>query len=317
LLYYKRKLIILLALVFSILALFTSTIESAQRELVELGYTYDKAREKVNIQNAFNIVYETKTELQEAIHSQFDKAVTIGIDTSILDELNQEELSLVETYEYINLLIYNRVNYLDGAVSEMVAFLNEHEIAFDSELELYEKYRVYSDLVSEKQGELIQYYVNQLDRIAYRNFELVEDNATSLENVRAAYASQQERIASLNGFQNESLQRQARRMFNLINEYRAGLGLRPFTYNYAMQSCVFLEAQTYANTRNPHPWVCQPVSNANASLASVHSDYVAIAMNFFRTSPTHEAVISGPYSSATIAFVQQGGMVYMILYVFR
>ncbi len=104
-------------------------------------------------------------------------------------------------------------------------------------------------------------------------------------------------------------------IFNAINDYRSSLGLTPYTYNSGMQSCVDNESIAYANTQNPHNWVCS-VANENASIAPVGSDIVSISMGFFISDPPHEVVLSGNYTSAAVSIYESGGMSYIIVGVF-
>lgn len=313
--YYRQKILVITVLTLCIAFIFSSTMISAHRQLIDLGHSEYKARNLISLNNVFNIVELSEKEINEALEVQLERARAVGLDNDTLMNAKITSHSLVHKLEVITLVNDEREMYLNEKIQAFSEIIED--VSFDEELTLYENYNKLSNKVDAQKESMIQDYIRELNRLSYFNYEVVEDKAQTLANVQGALTRVQERMASLNGFQNASLQQQAKRLFNLINNYRANLGLRPFTYNHAMQSCVFLEAQTYAATKNPHPWVCQPVSNANASLASVHSDYVQIAMNFFMSSPSHEAVISGNYSSATIAFWQVGNMVYMILYTFR
>ncbi len=126
--------------------------------------------------------------------------------------------------------------------------------------------------------------------------------STKMQNEEPAYEGNFNRVDGQN-------------IFNAINEYRSSLGLTPYTYNSGMQSCVDNESMAYANTQNPHNWVC-PVANENASLAPVGSDVVGISMGFFISDPPHEIVLSGNYTSAAISIYESGGMSYIIVGVF-
>ncbi len=107
----------------------------------------------------------------------------------------------------------------------------------------------------------------------------------------------------------------AQELFNAINAYRTSLGLTPYTYNSSKQSCVDQESKAYANTQNPHNWVCD-VANENASIAAIGSDAVSISMEFFVNDPPHEEVLSGNYTSCAVSIYESNGMYYMIVGVF-
>lgn len=110
---------------------------------------------------------------------------------------------------------------------------------------------------------------------------------------------------------------EASRLAAAINSYRTGLGLKAYTYNSGLQSCVDSEAKAYAETQNPHNWVCTSAANENASLAPVGSDLIALSMNFFKNDPPHEEPMSGNYSSFAVSVYAKGGMNYAIVDVFK
>ncbi len=108
-------------------------------------------------------------------------------------------------------------------------------------------------------------------------------------------------------------------LFNAINSYRASIGKGPYIYNSAKQSCIDQEALAYANTSNPHNWVCD-ILNEYASTASVGSNLVSLSMNFFINDAPHEEVLSGRrynYTSAAVSVVQKNGTYYAIIGVWR
>lgn len=108
----------------------------------------------------------------------------------------------------------------------------------------------------------------------------------------------------------------ALRMFAQINTHRRANGLLPYRYAEGRQSCVDTEARAYANTRKPHNWLCKAAANENAGLASINSNYVKVAMDFFINDPPHHRVLIGNYTSAAVSIVFKGGMAYMIVDVF-
>ncbi len=104
-------------------------------------------------------------------------------------------------------------------------------------------------------------------------------------------------------------------LFNAINAYRASIGKPPYAYNSSKQGCIDQEALAYANTSNPHNWVCS-VNNENASTAPVGSNLVSLSMNFFINDAPHEEVLSGRrynYTSAAVSVVQKNGTYYAII----
>lgn len=98
-----------------------------------------------------------------------------------------------------------------------------------------------------------------------------------------------------------------------INNYRQSLGLSPYAINASQQSCTDREAKAYADTQNPHNWVCKAANNENASYTGIGTDMVGVTMNFFVNDPPHEAPMSGNYSSIAVSVYQSNGMNYTIV----
>lgn len=100
---------------------------------------------------------------------------------------------------------------------------------------------------------------------------------------------------------------------NAINAYRNSLGLSSYSYASDKQSCTDSEALAYAQTQNPHNWVCESANNENASYTAIGSDLVGITMDFFINDPPHEAPMSGNYKSIAVSVYQSDGMNYTIV----
>lgn len=284
--------------------------------LTKLGYTKQKAYEMVNITTIYNIVSDNEAELRQDINSHTKTLDNLGISSSQVSNLFNKSDKLVVKEDILD----DYASKLNEKMNKKFDVLKKQAEIFKIEYklkdnELYKQVDYLENLVNNKIDNLIDFLsVNGFSTKQINALENI-DGIKKANDILSAVEKEKKELKKNNGFQSAELHKQAMRMFRLTNEYRASQGLKPYIYNYKKQSCVFKEASAYAKTRIPHNWVC-PTANEVASLASVKSDYVAIAMKFLTTDPSHEATMSGNYKSASIAFVEKKGIVYMIMDVF-
>lgn len=312
----KRKLLISLIVIIGLLGYFL--YYSIQvNSLTKLGYTKQQAHEMVKLTTIYNIVTNSKEELSHDINQHIKTLDNLGVTEVKVNNLISEADKLVEKENVLDEYASEHKEKMDKDFSVLKKQADIFNIKYDLKNKtLYQQVTYLDKLVSKKIDGFIEFLkVNGFStkEIKALTKESEVENATKLQKVVTAQKKELEKNL---GFQSDELKNQAMRMFKLTNDYRKSLGLKPYVYNYQKQSCVFKEARAYADNNNPHNWVC-PTANENASIASIKSDYVAIAMRFFKTDPPHEAVLSGNYKSVAIAFVEKNGIVYMIMDVFN
>lgn len=312
----KRKILISLIVIIGLLGYFL--YYSIQvNSLTKLGYTKQQAHEMVKLTTIYNIVTNSKEELSHDINQHIKTLDNLGVTEVKVNNLISEADKLVEKENVLDEYASEHKEKMDKDFSVLKKQADIFNIKYDLKNKtLYQQVTYLDKLVSKKIDGFIEFLmVNGFStkEIKALTNESEVENATKLQKVVTAQKKELEKNL---GFQSDELKNQAMRMFKLTNDYRKSLGLKPYVYNYQKQSCVFKEARAYAGNNNPHNWVC-PTANENASIASIKSDYVAIAMRFFKTDPPHEAVLSGNYKSVAIAFVEKNGIVYMIMDVFN
>jgi len=314
----KIKLGFLGLLVIAIVLNLNLHLTQAREKLIALGYNKEQSNELVSYSNMYGIVQSKTNELQSLIYDDVNKAANLGLSDKAINEIEINQTQLYTSHTSLQTLISDRETFLNDELVRLEGIASEHKIKYDyKENDLYQKYLYLDKTVNKKIDGIISDYHDKLIDLGLSEASIkkleVKDKEESLTKLEDAYQKQLKKLEELDGFQSEALRDQAMRMFNQVNEYRASKGLKPYKYNTDKQACIFAEAKSYANNKNPHNWACQPIANENASLASINSDYVKIAMNFFISDPPHEAVLSGNYTSTAMAFVQRNGMVYMIM----
>ncbi|MDR1781455.1 MAG: hypothetical protein LBR40_00415 [Bacilli bacterium] len=286
--------------------------------LTKLGYTYQEAKEMVNPFSIYNIVTREINNLEDNINTNENKLKELGLSDEqikVLVENNKTKVSkattLKEKKEEREKLITSLIkDYEEQAKTYKISY------KYASNATIYQKYQYIKKVISTKLKDIVKDYQSYLLSIGYSQSEINKYKSKDLDGtvkkLKVVYDKEKKNEKLFSGFSNAKLKQQAMVMFRKINEYRASKGLKAYTYASAKQNCAFIEARAYARNKTPHNWLCD-CANENASLASVNSDYVSIAMNFFKNDPPHERVIGGSYSSVAIAFVQSNGMVYMIV----
>ncbi|MDR3215629.1 MAG: hypothetical protein LBT75_05110 [Bacilli bacterium] len=317
----KKTIRILLVIILLIPIGYFSYASIQIRSLEKLGYTNQQAKDMVNPFSIYNIVSREIDNIEKDIINNKTKLKELGLSeqeiTLFIKDKNlrlKKKITLQEkTQERLKLINTLILNYEKQAKEYNIKY------SYQKDANVYQKYLYIKKLITNKYKELTTKYQNYLLSIGYSQSEInkykSKDSSKTIKALNELYLLEKENEKKFQGFSNNLLKEQAMKMYHQINVYRQAKGLKPYTYNNQKQTCVFKEARAYARNKNPHNWAC-PCANENASLASVNSNYVNIAMNFFKNDPPHERVISGNYKSTAIAFVETNGMVYMIVDVF-
>lgn len=295
---------------------YTIQVES----LTKLGYSDNQAKEKVKISTIYNIVSNQKNTLNSSIQKYTKILHNLGVSQEKITSLTKNETKLLAKEIALRDYATSRQDDLESELKILKKQADNLKIKYDlKDKKVNTQVNYLNKLVSRKINKLTSNYKSFLLDNGYSKADIKKmmnkSDYQNMLNLKKKVTSEKKKQKANSGFQTKELKNQAMRMFRLTNEYRRSLGLKPYTYNYAKQSCVFKEAKAYSQNKNPHNWAC-PCANENAGLSSINSDYVAVAMKFFKNDPPHEAVLSGNYSSVAIAFVEKDGMVYMIMDVF-
>ena len=319
----KRKKILVSLMIVLLIAIASLTYYSVQvNELISLGYTKQEAKAKVNLTSVFGIADREENALNGSISNNKDELLALGLKQEEVEKLDDQEKTLISKAAVLEKKKTERIEIVNTRLAIIEKQAATYKIKYNyknPEANPYEKYVYLRGHLISNYNKLIKKYELYLKRYGFTDDELKKMKAKppyqAMKEFKKLYDQLQYDAKKNQVFQSKTLHDDAMQMFKETNDYRKSLGLKPYKYNYNKQACVFKEATAYANNKNPHNWLC-PCANENASLASVNSDYVAIAMKFFKSDPPHEAVLSGNYDSVAIAFVEKGGMVYMIMDVF-
>ena len=318
----KKKILITLCSCLLLFAGFLTYYNTQVNSLVKLGYTKTDARKMTNLVSIYNIVTRSKEKLIEDVSQQKKELLALGVSNTNIEKLDLTDQKLVSQ---VNALVNNKEKR-EESVTKQLTSLEQIAKKFNVKYQYpqgncYQKYLYLQKTVTKNFDSLISKYKKYLLNSGYTNAELnkltSKSKYTTVTTLKKYYDTEVKNAKDNNGFQNKNLKNAAMRMFRETNSYRKSLGLKPYTYNYSLQACVFKEAKAYASNKNPHNWLCADAANENAAVSSSSSDYVGIAMNFFKSDPPHEAVLSGNYNSVAIAFVEKNGTVYMIMDVFH
>ncbi|MGL4383555.1 MAG: hypothetical protein ACRCTA_07555 [Bacilli bacterium] len=315
-----RKKIVLIIILSSLIAfLYSYNRNNSIMALQKLGYDEKETQEIVTADNLFVVVSKEEEALNKKIDGLYDDLALLGVTK---DSITLKEGPLLAKYEQLNVLKIERNKYLDNQIDVLVNKLQSYQIAYENTTKTkVEKIAYLETLLNNHYQNTINNYVAILNGLGYGEQALLllnnfqgESALSELQSLHEQALLQEEALLNVFGG-NQELKDQIMRMFNETNAYRQSLGLKPYVYNYDKQECTYNEALAYSNNNNPHNWVC-PNANENAAISSYNSDYVTIAMNFFKSDPPHEAVLSGNYNSVSISFVLRNNTVYMIMSVF-
>ncbi len=282
----------------------SKTLENMEEEIIgsieEFSTWYDK-----NITLSKNNLEKRKNLLKDNLKKEekFD-----GIQKIYLEDLNEKNKSLKDE---LNKLLKSDIKFNDSESLKIKKYSDELNYLSDAKdikasIDMYEKLNK------------IKINTNKTIKEAKARIKKEEEKKKKEEEAKKIaaktgdYSSFNLSPTKMEGDFNRSL---ANDLFAAINSYRASIGKPPYIYNSSKQSCIDQEALAYANTSNPHNWVCDNL-NENASTAPVGSNLVSLSMNFFINDPPHEEVLSGRrynYTSAAVSVVQKNGTYYAII----
>lgn len=308
----KNKIIAIIVISLGLLFAGYKSLEAqAVSKLEDLGYTTNEARIKVNPFNVFTVVNDEEVKLKTIYNLRVDYAKqALGIND--LTGLNTNDLigSLTE----VENITTEKKDFYVKRIAEYKAYLTKHKIKYSisSKDTLLKQYQSL-DKVVQKRVRLLENQAFDLGITTSELKKMSKDKIKRIEQLNKAIAKIKKQNSATGGKYDRA---GALRMFAQINAHRRSRGLKPYRYAEGRQSCVDNEATAYANTRKPHNWVCKAAANENAGLASINSNYVKIAMDFFITDPPHHRVLIGGYTSAAVSIVFKGNMAYMIVDVF-
>lgn len=317
----KKGIIGLLIAITVITTSFFAYSTSSKVKIIALGYDEkeaDKLIEKHGIITASSVV-------EEELNNDIEE------NEKILKEQVGVSPTLIENYSNMSKLNYrenleNFINSTTDLYTEEIVKIEEaltlypvaEELVNDNK-SLYQQYTDRIKLLSKYESEFLPKIEEQkqaLREYGMRETEIesmISGNIVSdLEalNSKVDYYKQFSALLSTSG---NSYAPGSMDLFNMLNAHRVSKGLQPFEYNAAQQGCVDIEANSYANNKNPHNWLCKTLVSEGSSLASSSSNYIQIAGNFLTTHASHEADVINPnFSSAACSAVQKENMVYMI-----
>lgn len=318
----KKKLVALLSILSITLGgylLYENRVEAFSK----LGFNKVEAYNEVTLANMFTKPASTSSELNANISKMTNELVTWGYSLDDVAFLYDDNFTLVQKNQKLTDYYTQKSEELDNKLAKLQekADLYELKPEVSSSATTIEKYNYMYELVDAKEIELKNTIKENSKELASNGFTTAQIKALNDDSLVQTIKNQDAKLKVVESWEksiaSESIKVQIMNMFNQTNEYRKSKGLKPYTYNYAKQSCVDTEAKAYAANGNPHNWLCKSAANENAGIASVSSNYVKIAMDFFKSDPPHEAVLSGNYSSVAISFVPSNGRMHMIMDVFK
>lgn len=322
----KKVLIGLVVICVTVVSAFSFYSTGAKNQIYALGYSEAETEKFIAQYGVFEASEKVEKELnaeiaaKEAILSE-----EIGISPTLMN--NYESLTRVEYNNELDTYIeYTRTLYTEAiatADATLAGYAVVEEFAVEgltlhSQLSLRNVKIIETETnlitkISEHKAALLDYGMRQSDVDSLVTGDLVKDVETLDEKV--TYYKNFNALVSTSG---NSYAAGSMDLFNILNNHRVSKGLAPFTYNADQQACVDIEANSYANNKNPHNWLCKTLTSEGASLAGVNSDYIQIAGNFLTSHASHEADVINPrYTSAACSAVQRDGMVYMICGYFK
>lgn len=288
-----------------------------------LGFNEVQAYNDINAANMLVKPSDTSKTLNNEISKMSNELAVWGHKLETYSFIQDSKYTLVQRHEMLTKFYNEKSNEL----SNMILALKEKAKLYSIEIKetKYEKiideYVYYKKLVDDKEAILSKTVDANNATLSNNGFTTTQLKSLNNDNLLKTIENQEAQLKLVKSWESSissaDVKKQIMNMFNQTNEYRKSKGLTPYTYNYAKQSCVDKEAKAYAANGNPHNWLCKSAVNENAGIAGVNSNYVNIAMNFFKSDPPHEAVLSGNYKSVAISIVQSKGKMHMIMDVFN
>ncbi len=288
-----------------------------------LGYSINETSQIIDEHGTLSAYNITKEELELSIaekEAHFTDVVGDSLDTIV----GKEGLSLVEYDQLLDIKIETRTSFYTIEIANLTTTLDGYPIEeedvidytgytlaaeYSKKTELATKYTTYfDDKLAGLRTSLIDLGLRESEVDALVTGDVHADIAT-LEG-RVTYMEEYNALVSTSG---NNYAAGAMDLFNRLSDHRVANGLPPFRYNAEGQSCVDIEANSYANNQNPHNWLCKDLTSEGSSLSSVNSDYITIAGDFLTSHDSHERDVLMPeYVSAACSAVESDGMVYMI-----
>ncbi len=319
----KKSLILVVAIAITAFATFELFTNYTEDQIRALGFDKNETIDIVEEHGPFNAYDVVKSELEKEVEEkEFIFTNEIGESLDVVG--NKDKLTLVEYSELLDVKTEElRVFYeteIELVTSSLVVYpLVDEDIIdyaeftladeFTSKMELLTKYEsTYNDKLESLKASLRDYGVRQAEIDSL----ITDDIFSSIDALeeKESYMKEYNALVSTSG---NTYAAGAMDLFNRLNDHRVSKGLPAFRYNAEGQSCVDVEANSYANNKNPHNWLCKSLTSEGASLASVNSDYIKIAGDFLTTHGSHERdVVMPEYVSAACSAVERDGMVYMI-----
>lgn len=294
---------------------------SMKNNISALGYSDTEVDKFIDEHGVFNAYKEVETALNDEIETKEDTLNNeIGVSPDLITD--KDDMTRVEYSTALDDFIVENTELYSASIQEIDAEITKYpteEKIDTADLTLYDEFTLKTEFLSQLETEFsnkLEEHKTALLDYGMRESELegllTGDVLADLEALgnKLAYYKEYQALVSTSG---NSYASGAMDLFNILNNHRISKGLAPFTYNSEQQGCVDIEANSYANNKNPHNWLCKSLTSEGASLASVSSDYIQIAGNFLTTHASHEADVINPnYTSAACSAVQRDGMVYMI-----
>lgn len=322
----KKTIIGAVILCVTVVSVFSIYSSGAKSQIYALGYSEKEVEKFIAEYGVFEASEKVENELNAEITAKEDKLATeIGVSPTLIN--NYDSLTRVEYNNELDSFIEYNTTIYTTAIAEADQKLANYAVVSEFETEgvslytqlsnrnklIYETEINFEVQIEEKKAALVDYGMrsSEVDALItgdyLKDLEALNSKVTYYENFNAMVST------SGNSYASGSMD-----LFNILNNHRVSKGLPAFRYNAEQQSCVDVEANSYANNKNPHNWLCKTLTSEGASLASSSSNYIQIAGNFLTTHGSHEADVVNPnYTSAACSAVERDGMVYMICGYFR
>lgn len=322
----KRIFISLLATVALVFSFYIGIKLSNENKLLELGYSEQEVEAFSNEMDLFTGVSTIESQLFDEIAKQENIIVNeIGIE--LIEIQKEEELTKVAYLSHLKESIVILNEEYDALSAELDLELEGHGLIFDIDTSEMSKKAVVdakqehidaflAELAAQLEGakaRLVELGRSNEEIDSYLTGDTIQDIARL--NDRISYYEEYNSLLSTYG---NSEAEGAMRLLGILNAKRVEVGLQPYEYREDQQACVDMEANSYANNKNPHNWLCKTLVSEGASLASVNSDYIGIAGNFLTTHGSHLAGVTNPeWTGAACSAIRRDKMVYMICGYFR
>lgn len=317
----KKAIIILLTVCVLFAGSFFMYTSSTKNAIYALGYSEEEAEKLIEKYGTLNAPEKVEDKLNEEIKEKETTLTTeVGVDPSLMTDA--DKLSKVEYSQALDIFIDETTVLYEEKIKEVEEGLSKYPVEEDLNNEglslhqelsmkqkvLYSTEGNFRQLVEDRKRALLDFGLREADLLNMLSGDLVADAILLGEKVE--YYESYNALVSTSG---NSYAGGAMDLLAILNAHRVSKGLAPFRYNAEQQGCVDIEANSYANNKNPHNWLCKTLTSEGASLAGVNSDYIGIAGNFLTTHGSHEADVINPnYTSAACSAVAKDGMVYMI-----